>query len=186
MAVSIYLAWKAWLNIFHHNVVSQTTLLVARFHSPQYCLLPMNNLLSPLNFNSSMLNFNSSMLGMKDLWCSINTVRLLPTQIWMGWRVCGALVQFSCYQHRYEWMLSPIHIRVSLELLCYYWCWYSVLGDLAIPTDSLSLISLGIGLSITFKGNRGSMVRAPAVKAGGPGFDSRWLPWVFSLPVVLY
>ena len=21
----------------------------------------------------------------------------------MGWRICGALVQFDCYQHRYEW-----------------------------------------------------------------------------------
>ena len=23
------------------------------------------------------------------------------------------------------------------------------------------------------------MARAPATKAGGPGFDSRWLPWTF-------
>ena len=29
--------------------------------------------------------------------------------------------------------------------------------------------------------SRGSVARAPAAKAGGPGFDSRWLPWVFSL-----
>ena len=47
-------------------------------------------------------------------------------------------------------MLSPIHIRLSLELSCYYWCWCSVLGDLIILADSSST-SLGIGLSITFK-----------------------------------
>ena len=23
--------------------------------------------------------------------------------MWMGWRICGALVQFGCYQHTYEW-----------------------------------------------------------------------------------
>ena len=23
------------------------------------------------------------------------------------------------------------------------------------------------------------MARAPAAKAGGPGFDSQWLPWIF-------
>ena len=47
---------------------------------------------------------------------------------------------------------SPIHmhIRLSLELSYYYWCWCSVLGDLAILADWLS-ISLGIGLSVTFK-----------------------------------
>ena len=28
-------------------------------------------------------------------------------------------------------------------------------------------------------GSCDSVVRAPAAKAGGPGFDSRWLPWVF-------
>ena len=50
----------------------------------------------------------------------------------------------------YMYMLSPVHIRLSLELSCYYWCWCSVLGDLIIPADSSST-SLGIGLSITFK-----------------------------------
>ena len=29
------------------------------------------------------------------------------------------------------------------------------------------------------------MVRAPAAKAGDPGFDSRQLPWVFLLPAGL-
>ena len=33
---------------------------------------------------------------------------------------------------------------------CYYWCWCSVLGNLIIPIDSLS-ISLGMRLSITLK-----------------------------------
>ena len=28
-------------------------------------------------------------------------------------------------------------------------------------------------------GGRSSVVRAPAAKAGGLGFDSQWLPWVF-------
>ena len=28
-------------------------------------------------------------------------------------------------------------------------------------------------------GSRGSMVRAPAAKAGGPTFDSWWLPGIF-------
>ena len=28
-------------------------------------------------------------------------------------------------------------------------------------------------------GSRGSVVRTPAAKAGGPGFNSQWLPWVF-------
>ena len=28
-------------------------------------------------------------------------------------------------------------------------------------------------------GGRGSVVRAPAAQAGGPGFDSRWLPCDF-------
>ena len=30
-----------------------------------------------------------------------------------------------------------------------------------------------------------SVARAPAAKAGGPGFDSLWLPWDFSLPAGL-
>ena len=45
---------------------------------------------------------------------------------------------------------SPIYIRLSLEVTGYYWCWCSMLGDLIIPVDSLS-ISLGVGLSITLK-----------------------------------
>ena len=68
-----------------------------------------------------------------------------------------------------------------------------MLGDLVIPADSLS-ISLGIGLSITWwkvnawvaVGGRSSVVRAPEAKAGGHGFDSQRLPWVFfSLPAGL-
>ena len=50
---------------------------------------------------------------MKDLWCS-STIRLLSTQIWIGGRICGALVQFGCYQHRHEWM-CPIYVRLSLN-----------------------------------------------------------------------
>ena len=68
-------------------------------------------------------------------------------------------------------------------------------GDLIIPVDSLS-ISLGMGLSITLKAgvklpgwlwgsSHSSVARAPAAKAGGSGFNSQWLPWVFSLPAGL-
>ena len=32
-----------------------------------------------------------------------STVQLLSTQIWMKERICGALVQFGCCQHRYKW-----------------------------------------------------------------------------------
>ena len=59
-------------------------------------------------------------------------------QMWIGWRICGALVQFGCYQHKYEWkglwcsstvrLLSTqtwvnakalsIIIRISLEVSC--------------------------------------------------------------------
>ena len=35
-------------------------------------------------------------------------------------------------------------------------------------------------------GSHGSAFRAPAAKAGGPGFDSRWLPWVFFLFQLAY
>ena len=35
----------------------------------------------------------------------------------MNGRVCGALVQFGCYQHQHKWMSSsPIYIRLSLEV----------------------------------------------------------------------
>ena len=30
------------------------------------------------------------------------------------------------------------------------------------------------------------MVRTPAAKAGGTGFDSRWLPWVFLFQLAYY
>ena len=37
----------------------------------------------------------------------------------MNGRVCGALVQFGCYQHKHKWMsLSPIYIKLSLEVTC--------------------------------------------------------------------
>ena len=43
--------------------------------------------------------------------------------MFMGWRLCGALVQFDCYQHRYEWMfICPIYIRLSLESSCMIAC----------------------------------------------------------------
>ena len=70
-----------------------------------------------------------------------------------------------------------------------------MLGGLSIPADSLN-ISLGMGLSITLKAERGVcrwllgghdlVFRASTVKAGGPGFDSQLLPWVFSLSAGLY
>ena len=69
-----------------------------------------------------------------------------------------------------------------------------MLGDLVIPVDSLS-ITLGMGLSITLKsysevawvavGDRSSVVRVPAARAGGPVFDSRCLPF-FSLFQLAY
>ena len=40
--------------------------------------------------------------------------------------------------------------ELCLNCACYYWCWCSMLGDLIILVDSLS-ISLGTGLSITLK-----------------------------------
>ena len=43
---------------------------------------------------------------------------------------------------------SPIYIRLSPEITCYYWCRCSMLGDLIILVDSMS-ITLGMGLSIT-------------------------------------
>ena len=53
------------------------------------------------------------------------------------------------------WLLSTqtqvnIKAQVKPELLCFYWCWCSVLGGLIIPADFLST-NLVIGLSITFK-----------------------------------
>ena len=49
------------------------------------------------------------------------------------------------------------------------------------------MVIMGMRLSITLKagkgnaqvavGSRGSVVRAPAAKAGGPGFDLWRLPW---------
>ena len=84
-------------------------------------------------FSSSMAPAYYCRWG-EDLWYS-STVRLLSTQEWMGWR--DALVQFGCYQHRYEWkglwcsstvqLLStqtwvntkaPSIIRLSLKLSC--------------------------------------------------------------------
>ena len=67
---------------------------------------------------------------------------------------------------------------------CTYTC--SVLGGFITPADSSST-SLGIGLSIALKAERG----IPdwlwgAVQAGGPGFDPQWLPWIFSLSAGLY
>ena len=50
----------------------------------------------------------------KDLWCS-STVWLLSAYVDMNGRICGALVQFSCYHHKHKWMSSsPIYIRLSL------------------------------------------------------------------------
>ena len=70
-----------------------------------------------------------------------------------------------------------------------------MLGGFIIPADSSST-SLGIGLSIALKAERGipdwlwgavaQWVRAPAAQAGGPGFDPQWLPRIFSLLAGLY
>ena len=81
--------------------------------------------------------------GTNDLWCS-STTQLLSTQIWMGRRIYGALVQFSCYQHRFEWMAGFIwakYLRGNrrkaglLELAC---CMLSFcdrpLKNIAIPS----------------------------------------------------
>ena len=50
-------------------------------------------------FSSLIVHIVVHVDGMKDLWCS-STVWLLSTQIRMGERIYGALVQFSWYQHR--------------------------------------------------------------------------------------
>ena len=47
-------------------------------------------------------------------------------------------------------ILLDTYTYVKPELSCFYWCWCSVLGDLIISADSLS-VNLGIGLTITFK-----------------------------------
>ena len=94
-----------------------------------------------------------------------------------------------------KWMSSsPIYIRLSLEVTCYYWCWCSMLRDLIIPVDSLS-ISLGMGLSITLKAGVklpgwlwGAVVQWPEhlqLKLKVLGSIPRWPPWVFSLPAGL-
>ena len=107
----------------------------------------------------------------------------------------GALVQVSCYQHRcVSGVKDPyssaaistdmneclgIYIRLSLESSCIYWCWCSVLGDFIISADSLSTslesitLKAGGGEAWVALGDCGSVVRAPAAKAEGPGSDSQ-------------
>ena len=38
-------------------------------------------------------------------------------------------------------------------------------------------ITFLIAVFVTCMGSRGSVARAPVAKAGGPGFESQWLPW---------
>ena len=45
--------------------------------------------------------------GMKDPWCS-STVWLLSTQIRMGRRIYGALVQFGCHEHN----IIDVNLRI--------------------------------------------------------------------------
>ena len=58
----------------------------------------MKDLWCSSSYSSAAIN--TDMNRVKDLWCS-STVRLLSTIDTNG-RVCGALVQFGCYQHRHE------------------------------------------------------------------------------------
>ena len=47
-------------------------------------------------------------------------------------------------------------------------------------------VEAGRGMLRWLWGTRGSVVRAPAAKAGGPGFDSQQLPWFFFLFQLAY
>ena len=82
--------------------------------------------------------------------CAIIMVTMIKKLI----RSCSrSLYSHMCaYTYRYVNLCSTlcIHIKLSLELSCYYWCWCSVLGDLIILAESSST-SLGIGLSIALK-----------------------------------
>ena len=92
-------------------------------------------------------------------------------------------------------MKSVTTYTCSLELSCYYWCWCSALGDLIIPADCLS-ISLGIGLSITFKagvellrwlwGTVAQWSEHLQLKQEALGLIPSSYPGFFSLPVGLY
>ena len=56
----------------------------------------------------------------------------------------------------------------------------------AFLTNHTITLKAGVKLPGWLWGGGGSSVaRAPAAKAGGPGFNSQWLPWVFSLPAGL-
>ena len=88
---------------------------------------------------SEHLQLRQEAQGTLDSWW-LPWVFSLPAGLLMlmGWRICGALVQFSCYQHWYEWKdlwcsivqfgcyqhrhkwisSSPIYIRLSLEVTC--------------------------------------------------------------------
>ena len=70
-------------------------------------------------------------------------------------------------------------------------------GDFVIPQTPQALVwvwgylspqSWRVDSQVVVGGGGGgcsSVVRAFAAKAGGPGFDPWWLPWVFSLPAGL-
>ena len=68
------------------------------------------------------------MVCMLNCW---RTLYRIPSEVRVLWEVWG--------------LLNHIH-----EVTYYYWCWCSILGDLIILVDSLS-ISLGMGLSVTPK-----------------------------------
>ena len=68
-----------------------------------------------LHANYHLLQATMSVIQNLEVVCySVATVALHFDSQWlsslpagllmlMGWRICGALVQLNCYQHRYEW-----------------------------------------------------------------------------------
>ena len=78
-------------------------------------------------------------------------------------------------------MVSHTSILISLAILKGI---RDIVSQREMSTPEIEMFSIHY-LYILHVGSRSSVVRAPAAKAGGPGFDSRWLPWVFPLPAGL-
>ena len=102
---------------------------------------------------------------------------------YMNGRVCGASVQFSCYQHKHKWTSSAKPWSNMLLLVLVFYTWrFNYPGRLLEHQFGYGIVyhpQSWSEIAWVSVRNRGSVARAPAAKAGGPGFDSRWLPWVF-------
>ena len=69
----------------------------------------------------------------------------------MNGRVCGVIVQFSCFQHRHEWMLKLHHYQWRKKMIskkgqgreggwgegggCKYHCTWKFLGHILVPSN---------------------------------------------------